>query len=284
MTQATAQTLSYGEVFTRRWVVEVLLDLTGYTTDRDLGGLHLLEPSCGSGAFLGPAVERLLTSARASGRTDVAPRRGPGLRPAARPCRCHPPLVPTSADSTPARQSRRRRSCQRPGSTTPTSSCRTLQNVDDQPADVAIGNPPYIRYDDLPTTRPRPVPADLADHAGARRHLRRLHRALPRHAEAGRHASASSAPTGGCATSTAPRCASWSPSRYAVEHVWTMHDVDAFEDQVSAYPAITVLANAAAGGRGRCRHDRRLRRTRPPQPWSRRVRTTVSSPTSPTPA
>jgi hypothetical protein len=31
--------------------------------------------------------------------------------------------------------------------------------------------------------------------------------------------------------------------RYAVEHVWTMHDVDAFEEQVSAYPAITVLAN-----------------------------------------
>ena len=32
---------------------------------------------------------------------------------------------------------------------------------------------------------------------------------------------------------------------YAVEHVWTMHDVDAFETQVSAYPAITVLGNHA---------------------------------------
>ena len=32
---------------------------------------------------------------------------------------------------------------------------------------------------------------------------------------------------------------------YAVEHVWTMHDVDAFEAQVSAYPAITVLGNHA---------------------------------------
>jgi adenine-specific DNA-methyltransferase len=47
-----------GEVFTRRWVVEVLLDLTGYTTDRDLGRMHLLDPSCGSWALLGPAVER----------------------------------------------------------------------------------------------------------------------------------------------------------------------------------------------------------------------------------
>ncbi len=32
---------------------------------------------------------------------------------------------------------------------------------------------------------------------------------------------------------------------YAVEHVWTMHDVDAFEAQVSAYPAITVFGNHA---------------------------------------
>ena len=31
--------------------------------------------------------------------------------------------------------------------------------------------------------------------------------------------------------------------QYAVEHIWTMHDVDAFEAEVSAYPAITVLAN-----------------------------------------
>jgi hypothetical protein len=27
---------NHGEVFTRRWVVEVLLDLTGYTVGRDL--------------------------------------------------------------------------------------------------------------------------------------------------------------------------------------------------------------------------------------------------------
>jgi hypothetical protein len=44
-------------------VVEVLLDLTGHTADRDLGSLHLVEPSCGSGAFLGPGVERLIASA-----------------------------------------------------------------------------------------------------------------------------------------------------------------------------------------------------------------------------
>lgn len=28
---------NYGEVFTRRWVVDTLLDLTGYKADADLG-------------------------------------------------------------------------------------------------------------------------------------------------------------------------------------------------------------------------------------------------------
>ncbi len=70
MTVAAPASQNYGEVFTRRWVVDVLLDLTGYTVDHDLGGMHLLEPSCGSGAFLGPAVERLIASAE-MGRTSV---------------------------------------------------------------------------------------------------------------------------------------------------------------------------------------------------------------------
>jgi hypothetical protein len=33
---AADEVQNYGEVFTRRWVVDVLLDLTGYTIDRDL--------------------------------------------------------------------------------------------------------------------------------------------------------------------------------------------------------------------------------------------------------
>jgi hypothetical protein len=62
----------HGEVFTRRWVVDMILDLAGYTADRDLGALRLVEPSCGTGAFLVPIVERLLASCRAFGRDVTA--------------------------------------------------------------------------------------------------------------------------------------------------------------------------------------------------------------------
>ncbi len=37
----------FGEVFTRRWVVDLILDLVGYTDDRDLASLKALEPACG---------------------------------------------------------------------------------------------------------------------------------------------------------------------------------------------------------------------------------------------
>lgn len=57
-----------GEVFTRRWVVDLILDLAGYTSDRDLAALRAVEPACGEGAFLGPMVERLSRSCRAFGR------------------------------------------------------------------------------------------------------------------------------------------------------------------------------------------------------------------------
>lgn len=49
-----------GAVFTRREVVDFMLDLIGYTADADLHGYRLLEPSMGEGDFLLPAVQRLL--------------------------------------------------------------------------------------------------------------------------------------------------------------------------------------------------------------------------------
>jgi hypothetical protein len=46
-----------GEVFTRRWVVDALLDLTCYTTDRDLGALTNEPLSAASGRAFRAAVE-----------------------------------------------------------------------------------------------------------------------------------------------------------------------------------------------------------------------------------
>ncbi len=118
--------------------------------------------------------------------------------------------------------------------------------MDDGPADIVIGNPPYIRYDDLSDEIAVEYRRSWATMRGRgdiyvgfiERSLRML------------------APGGRVGIICADR---WMrnqygaalrelvASQYAVEHVWTMHDVDAFESEVSAYPAITVLANRPQG-------------------------------------
>lgn len=55
-----------GAVFTRREVVDFLLNLIGYTSDKELAKKRILEPSFGGGDFLFPMVERLLDSTRKS--------------------------------------------------------------------------------------------------------------------------------------------------------------------------------------------------------------------------
>ncbi len=57
---ATAGIEERGAVFTKRPVVEFILDLVGYTTDRPLHTYRLLEPAFGHGDFLIPVIERLL--------------------------------------------------------------------------------------------------------------------------------------------------------------------------------------------------------------------------------
>ena len=219
----------------------MLLDLAGYTADLDLSQLSLVEPSCGSGAFLGPAVERLIASARTQGR-DLssladAIRAYDVQAGHVRVCRalCRDLLVAAGESESAA---------------STLAGCWVRQadfllaGIEDRLADVVVGNPPYIRYDDLspdmaatyrrawPTMRGR---GDI--YVGfIERSLRML------------------SPGGRIGFICADR---WMRNaygaglrelvtrRYAVEHVWTMHDVDAFEAQVSAYPAITVLANQA---------------------------------------
>ena len=51
-----------GAIFTRREVVEFMLDLVGYTASRPLHQLRVLEPAFGEGDFLLAAIARLLTA------------------------------------------------------------------------------------------------------------------------------------------------------------------------------------------------------------------------------
>jgi adenine-specific DNA-methyltransferase len=57
-----------GVVYTRRWVVELLLDLAGYRPEANLVDSLAVEPAAGDGAFLRPMIERLADSCQKLGR------------------------------------------------------------------------------------------------------------------------------------------------------------------------------------------------------------------------
>lgn len=230
---------NYGEVFTRRWVVDVLLDLTGYMADQDLAEMRLVEPSCGSGAFLGPAVERLIASAKLYGR-DLATL-GDAIRAydvqaghveASRGL-CLGLLIAAGLSEADATDLVRLWVVR---------ADFLASAIDKRPADVVVGNPPYIRYDDLPDD----VAAKYRHSWSTMRgrgdiYIGFFERALQLLAPGGKVGFI-------CAdrwmrNQYGAALRELVATRYAVEHVWTMHDVDAFEAQVSAYPAITVVAN-----------------------------------------
>ena len=63
-----------GAIFTRREVVDFILDLVGYTATEPLHESSLLEPSFGAGDFLLPAIDRLLCAwRRVTGPGQAAP-------------------------------------------------------------------------------------------------------------------------------------------------------------------------------------------------------------------
>jgi hypothetical protein len=236
-TVGTLDTVDYGEVFTRRWVVELILDVCGYTADRDLAGLHAVEPACGSGAFLIPMIERFVESARTHGRA---------LTGAFEALRATDLLAVNVAASRNAAEGALANAGVPRGDAAILAEAWVRQAdflLEPPPvrsADLVVGNPPYIRLEDVPNEvsdayrRACPTMAGRADvYVGFyEQGLRALR-------------------DGGmlgfiCAdrwmrNAYGARLREFVSRDWAVDAVISMTGVDAFEEEVDAYPAITVL-------------------------------------------
>lgn len=230
------ETGQHGEVFTRRWVVELVLDLVGYRSERDLASMVAVEPSCGSGAFLVPMVERLVTSIAAHGRSvgDVSDSlRAFDLLPAnvelARKA-VATTLVDAGLDTDAAERAA--------ADVVRCGDFLLTDHVED--ADFVVGNPPYIRLEDVPAKRQAAYRRACPTMTGRSDIFVGFIETGLRMLTDG----------GALGFIVADR---WMHNQYgrelrqliaddySVETVLSMHDVDAFEDKVSAYPAITVI-------------------------------------------
>lgn len=231
-----------GVVYTKRWVVDLLLDLAGYRPEEDLVDKLAIEPAAGDGAFLGPMIERLLESCRALERPLSA---------------CRKSLIAYELDNESAQRARTlaatiltergvKRSVaeQLAGSWVRTGDY--LFDATSSEADFVIGNPPYIRLEDIPEETVSLYRRAYATMRGRADLYIAFFEAALRQLRDG----------GVCAFICADR---WMrnqyggelrelvTSGYAVEVVIEMHNANAFHHDVSAYPAITVIRRQQQG-------------------------------------
>ncbi|GAA2627226.1 Eco57I restriction-modification methylase domain-containing protein [Paractinoplanes durhamensis] len=234
---------NHGEIFTRRWVVELILDLVGYDPAEDLSDLLIVEPACGHGAFLLPLVERLVKSCEKHDRQ---------ISGASKAIRAYD-LLPVNVEAArvAVTQLLKAHDVDMPTATRLAKAWITqgdflLQTHDETAADFVVGNPPYIRLEDVPEARSNAYRSACPTMGGRadifvgfyERGLRCLK------------------PGGRLGYICADR---WMrnaygkdiralvAAEYAVEAAISMHDVDAFEEQVAAYPAVTVIRSGEQG-------------------------------------
>jgi hypothetical protein len=233
-----------GVVYTKPWMVELVLDLAGYVPERRLAELVALEPSAGDGAFLSAMVRRLVESCERHGipltKADraiqafeidpEAAERAVGVV-----CETLKQLrVPAATAAKLARQ------WIRTGDFLEASLCFPI-------ADFVIGNPPYIRLEEIPASKAAFYRSGFSAMRGRADIYVAFYQAALLQLK----------PGGVCAYICADR---WmlndygsalrefiTTEGYNVRHVIEAHDGPAFETEVSAYPAVTIIAREKQG-------------------------------------
>lgn len=232
-----------GAVYTKPWVVELLVDLAEYRPEANLVDALAIEPAAGAGAFLSAMVRRLMTSCRRQGRP---------------PSDCRKSIIAYEIDQRSVDAARLAvvetldslRVEPRTAQGLAESWVRLGDYLLDAPqlplADFVIGNPPYVRLEDIPAETASLYRGAYSVMIGrADLYVAFFEAALGQ--LNGR---------GVCAFICADR---WMlnqygaelrrlvTSRYRVESIIEMHNADAFDEEVSAYPAITVIRRGPQG-------------------------------------
>lgn len=232
-----------GVVYTKRWVVDFILDLVGYRSNEDLARKFAVEPAAGDGAFLEPMIRRLLVS------LDLHQRPLDDARAALH-------AYELNKDAATRTFGLATRALVEHGATLAeardiaegwiTVGDYLLASQTDRPADLVIGNPPYIRYDDIPRKTFETYRRDLPSMVGrCDIYVGFIEAGIRQLVEGGMLGFI-------CADR-------WMRAAYGVElrrlvstlcgveAVVEMHNAPAFEDDVAAYPAIVIIRKGPQG-------------------------------------
>lgn len=233
-----------GVVYTKLWMVELILDMAGYLPERPLARLVALEPSAGDGAFLQGMVRRLVESCRLHGIPIEQATRAIGAFE----------IDPSAAEKASGLVHATLLDLGIPDSIAALLSRSWIRNDDFLEASLAfpiadfvIGNPPYIRLEEIPENKAAFYRSGFSAMRGRADVYVAFYQAALLQLK----------PGGVCAFICADR---WmlndygsalrefiTTEGYNVRCVVEAHDVAAFESDVSAYPAVTIIAQEKQG-------------------------------------
>lgn len=233
------EAVNRGSVFTRRWVADLILDLAGYTPESRLIDSVAIEPACGPGAFVAAMAERLVQSCRIHG-TDIAA--------------ASTAIIAVDIDPIAAEDSRRAVRAALAGQGVDHAIAASLAQawirvgdfllIADQlpPADFVVGNPPYVRIEEVD-------PDSMIEYRERWDTMTGRADIYVGFIQAGLGLLKSEGRLGFICADRWMRNQYGTKLRRHIEAAYSMdacvvlHDVDAFESRVAAYPAITVLRN-----------------------------------------
>ena len=232
----------HGEVLTRPWVVNFILDQANYSSGEDLGSIRFVEPAAGTGAFVVPALQRLSDSLKAHGRT---------LSEATETFRVYE-IQEKNISILHAKMSQLLREEGWDDLSVKMFLSESLIQADylltphfPNSVDVIVGNPPYIRLEDIGDKANKYRKVSTAMGGRADIYIAFFDIGLETLTERGRLVFI-------CAdrwmrNDYGKKLRAKIIDGFSMDLVLTMHDVDAFEEKVSAYPAITVMSRGQQG-------------------------------------
>lgn len=222
----------HGDVFTSPLVVSYMLDSIGYTADRDLSCTSILEPSCGNGEFLIEIARRLAQSAAGFGFDFCSA--------------FERNVYACDIDSEKIEKCRKRLYSE--GFSISVDAhmlCSDFLKTDLPLFDCIVGNPPYIRYEQIPQSELQTYKSIFKTfYYRADLYVLFFEKTLMHLKDGGRHCFI-------CANrwlknEYGKKLRKLVASSFRLESIISLEkSKDAFQDVVLAYPAITLISGNA---------------------------------------
>lgn len=222
--------ISHGDVFTSQWVVDFMLDLIGYTPDKNLSLYSVLEPSFGQGDFLIEIQKRIIRSAKRFkfNANAIMSNNIYGCEiDGSKYDKCVESLREAMPDFVPLK----------------------LKNEDfltsswDIKFDFIIGNPPYIRYENIPKEALDSYKIKFYTfHYRCDLYVLFYEHCLKNLSKNGRHCFICS--NRWLKNEYGKKLRSLISSYYKLDYIIDVEKLDVFKESVLAYPSITLISNA----------------------------------------